>query len=48
MDALIDKLHQMSQYLGDEVVVVGVKQGKDPGFAIIADVQDVYKRQLPP
>lgn len=52
MDALIDKLHQMSQYLGDEVVVVGVKQGKDPGFAIIADVQksgldEFLKQQFP-
>ena len=39
LDSLVDKLHQMSQYLGDEVVVVGVKQGDSPGFAVIADVQ---------
>jgi hypothetical protein len=39
LDALVDKLHQMSQYLGDEIVIVGVKQTANPGFAIIADVK---------
>jgi FecR-like protein/putative zinc finger protein len=39
LDTLVEKLHQMSQYLGDEVVVVGVRQTVNPGFAIIADVQ---------
>jgi len=39
LDSLIEKLHQMSQYLGDEVVVVGVKQTDKPGFAIVADVR---------
>ena len=51
LDALVDKLHQMSQYLGDEVVIVGVKQPGNsnnsnrssnpdrPGIAVIADVQ---------
>ena len=29
----------MSQYLGDEAVVVGVKQADHPGFAVLADVQ---------
>lgn len=38
LDSLIDKLHQMSQYLGSEIVVVGVKQDTNPGFAVIADV----------
>lgn len=52
LDALVEKLHQMSQYLGDEVVVVGVKQAATPSFAIIADVQksgldDYLKSQLP-
>ena len=52
LDTLVEKLHQMSQYLGDEVVVVGLKQANDPGFAIIADVQkagldDFLKNQLP-
>jgi FecR protein/Protein of unknown function (DUF3352)/Putative zinc-finger len=39
LDTMVDKLHQISQYLGDEVVVVGVKQANNPGFAVIADVQ---------
>ena len=39
LNSMVDKLHQMSQYLGDEVVVVGVKQGDKPGFAVLADVQ---------
>jgi len=29
----------MSQYLGDEIVIVGVNQSGNPGFAVIADVQ---------
>ena len=52
LDALIDKLHQMSQYLGSEIVVAGVKQDTNPGFAVIADVTkpglDVFlKQQFP-
>jgi hypothetical protein len=39
LDTLVEKIHQMSQYLGDEVVVVGLKQTSDPGFAVISDVQ---------
>jgi len=39
LDSLVDKLHQMSQYLGDEVVIVGVKQPNNPGIAILTDVQ---------
>ena len=39
LDALVDKLHDVSQYLGDEVVIVGVKQAGHPGVAIVADVQ---------
>ncbi len=43
VDALVDKLHQVSEYLGDEVVIVGVQQAGDaqshPGFAIVADLQ---------
>lgn len=51
LDALVEKLHQGSEYLGDEVVIVGVQQPDRPGFAIVADVQksglaDVLKRQL--
>ncbi|MGD0097812.1 MAG: FecR domain-containing protein [Terracidiphilus sp.] len=39
LDALVAKIHQMSQYLGDEIVVVGVNQPGNPGFAVIADVK---------
>lgn len=37
--ALVEKLHDMSGYLGDEVVVVGMKQDSGSGFAVIADLQ---------
>jgi len=52
LDSMVEKLRQMSQYLGDEVVVVGVKQGNTPGFAVVADVQksglgDFLKAQIP-
>ena len=52
LDSLIEKLHQTSQYLGDEIVVVGLKQTNSPGFAVIADVQksgldDFLKSQFP-
>jgi hypothetical protein len=39
LDSLIEKLHQASQYLGDEVVIVGTNQTNTPGFAILADLQ---------
>jgi hypothetical protein len=39
LDALVGKIHQMSQYLGDEIVVIGVNQPGNPGFAVIADVK---------
>lgn len=38
LDALVDKLHDVSQYLGDEVVILGVRQNDHPGFAVLADV----------
>ena len=52
LNTMIEKLHQMSQYLGDEVVVVGVRQGDKPGFAVVADVQksgldDFLRTQMP-
>ena len=51
LDSLVEKLHRMSQYLGDEIVIVGVKQPTNPGFAVIADVKrggldDFLKGQL--
>jgi hypothetical protein len=39
LDGMVEKIHQMSRYLGDEIVIVGSKQAKDPGFAIVADVK---------
>jgi FecR protein/Putative zinc-finger len=43
LDALVNQLHEVSEYLGDEVVVVGVQQlgtpRSNPGFAIVADLQ---------
>jgi hypothetical protein len=39
LDALVDKIHSLSQYLGDEIVVVGMKQPDHPAFAIVADVK---------
>jgi hypothetical protein len=39
LDALVDKLHDVSQYLGDEIVIVGTRQANESGFAVIADVQ---------
>jgi len=52
LDALVENIHQMSQYLGDEVVIVGAGQAKNPGFAIITDVKqggldDFLKKQFP-
>jgi len=40
LDAMVDKLHQMSQYIGDEVVIVGVKQTDHPGIAITVSSGD--------
>ncbi len=39
LDAMVGKIHDVSQYLGDEAVVVGVKQTDHPGLAIVADVE---------
>jgi hypothetical protein len=52
LDSLVEKTHQMSQYLGDEIVIVGVKQPGSPGVAIVADVKragldDFLKQQFP-
>ncbi len=50
LDALVEKIHDISTYLGDEAVVVGVKQAMRPGFAVMADVEksglaDLLKKQ---
>lgn len=52
LDTMVEKLHQMSQYLGDEVVLVGVEQANSPAFALVADVrasglEDFLKKQVP-
>jgi hypothetical protein len=43
LDSLVNQLHEVSEYLGDEVVVVGVQQQgtarSNPGFAVVADLQ---------
>jgi hypothetical protein len=51
LDSLVGKLHDVSQYLGDEIVVVGTRQNKNSGFAILADVKksgldDLLKSQV--
>lgn len=56
LDALVARLHDISQYLGDEVVIVGTRQegsrqGKESGFAVMADLQksglaDLLKQQF--
>ncbi len=52
LDSMVGKIHRMSQYLGDEVVIVGVKQTGNPGFAVIADLKktgldDFLNQQFP-
>jgi hypothetical protein len=56
LDALVNQLHQVSEYLGDEVVVIGVQQPDSPrlnaGFAIVADLtkgglDDVLRASAP-
>jgi len=39
LDDLVNKVHDLSQYVGDEMVIVALKQQPGPGFAIVADVQ---------
>src|SRR5215469_11833750 len=48
---LVNKLHDLSQYLGDEMVVVALKQQTGAGIAVVADVQrsglaDLLKQQF--
>ncbi|KAA6460979.1 hypothetical protein DYQ86_11940 [Acidobacteria bacterium AB60] len=39
LNALVNKIHDVSQYLGDEVVVVASGEGDHRGVAALADVQ---------
>jgi len=53
LDALVNKIHQVSQYLGDEVVVAGSGQTGNGGFAVLTDVTksglgDLLTSQFPP
>ena len=50
LDTLVEKIHDISTYLGDEAVIVGFKQASHPGFAVMADVEksglaDLLKKQ---
>ncbi len=52
LDMLVDGIHQVSSYLGDEIVVLGIKQTGHPAFAIVSDVKqaglaDLLKSQFP-
>lgn len=38
LDEMVEKLHSVSEYLGDEVVVAARSQSDGPDFAIVADV----------
>jgi hypothetical protein len=51
LDELVNKLHDLSQYLGDEMVIVALKQKTGSGFAVVADVErsglaDLLKQQF--
>ena len=52
LNTLVTMLHQTSQYLGDEIVIVGLKQPSHPDFAILADVKqgglDTFLRNQAP
>lgn len=39
LDTLVQKVREVSQYLGNEVVVVGAGAANSPSFAVIADVE---------
>lgn len=39
LSELVNRVHDLSQYLGDEMVVVALNQPKGAGFAVVADVQ---------
>jgi hypothetical protein len=53
LDSLVNNLHDLSQYLGNEVVIVGVNQNSNnPGFAVLADleksgIEDLLSKEFP-
>lgn len=38
LNSLVEKIHDVSQYLGDEVVIAGIGQGNQTGIAVLAQV----------
>ena len=51
LDLLVNKVHDLSAYLGDEMLIVALKQQTGNGFAVVADVQrsgldDLLKQQF--
>jgi len=39
LNEFVGKIHDISQYLGDEIVLAGINSGDRPAIAVIADVQ---------
>jgi hypothetical protein len=39
LNSLVEKIHDVSQYLGDEIVIAGTEQGNQPGIAVLAQLQ---------
>lgn len=39
LDKLVNNLHDLSQYLGNEMVIVAMKQSSGTSFAVVADVE---------
>ena len=39
LDTLVNNLHDLSQYLGNEMVVVAMRDRGETGFAVVADVE---------
>jgi hypothetical protein len=51
LDELVNRLHDISQYLGNEMAIVALQQKTGPGFAVVADVEraglaDLLKQQF--
>ncbi|HLY42165.1 MAG TPA: FecR domain-containing protein [Terracidiphilus sp.] len=39
LDTLVNSVHDLSQYLGNEMVIVAMKDHAETGFAVVADVE---------
>lgn len=39
LNSLVEKIHDVSQYLGNEVVIAAIGQGNQPGIAVLAPVE---------